>query len=1288
MRKFFHLALAVCFFINSFPTVSVAQSVSSAAIETNVRAAVEEEEDSLDAKLRAEYAQLKAEMEKSANPQKIVQIRRKLDKKNIQIKAEKSSSHVRTEKISQSQEQKPDALRTVPPVFSQPQKRFGENSASFLTGVENGSISFADLIEYADPLEDPTAPTEKRIPRDLRIIVYAAEIIGNTLDSISEKGAKKEDQEVDSLLLQIQPRLLFQLCRLETESVYSPSDNSGFPQRDARLERIMAIGTLRITLLKIQRYYERIGVKNPIHFVSSKEPKNLSEKIVTWEENKQPNFNFMLKGYSFGDPQKEIKWDPYQHMFDTMVGELNGRRNVLAEEGTEEYGYLMIAAEYATYYAVLYDPSQLKKIVDIFDRNDPVNGNFNHFKRRFSAVENTIFTTMFETVRFSPIRSGASEQMLQLFKDFSDPQKYSISTRVFALEAGSLMFRSFNKEFLNGRQLPNHLFILNNITPKKQDKDFFAQSIASIYCSLKNAKWNQFGLDSSEMEALSNKLADMYNNVYDISSKWAVVHTPGTEARPEYPKTPCEITITGNFNKRVRNVEVMGGILTFVGESILWAYVGGPVFAALGNAFRATRGAIAVLPRATRAASAAQGLGNKWSSFSMVVRKGAQGANFVENAAKNGIEIFETVAAPATERTAATTATHTVSSIATGAETAGSQGVATVTESAVPGVVSGAGGKLPQSLVLRRVGSTRQLLGKPAHFSWDNLMGRELSSPVATYAKQTAADGTVSYFKLVENSFRNLSYDEFSPNLFVPFQGSSLGLNMNLSFAQQQTVAAITRGRNILTLGAKSGALDAYVPLQNGTFWNLSWGKPLVDEVGFQTGAKTVYLLPHNTFPALKVAGRKVFEPLAEKQLTAAGAVETSLQDVVSGEWVNTAFSHYFQPTDWGSPTVNALMPRFTLTKEGANAFTNPSFAANMLKYQMISSPLVQTMAFFGFLKGVDYGIGAPLANAYFTSIAQEDAEELRAKTASSLVKDPVGEKIAAAESSAAKQSGAEMSAYQLVSSSGRVSKDGLNLILPTVIVRRVLAKKLGIGSFNTINGQTEVSFRRRQMMVPFYQAINEQNQEIRKKINEISASEQKDFEEDLDKTMEALYQEYWMTELLKKDPSAKMKMSLAAEEYRENIIAIFSDKKISPDQRLGVLKKESERFFKRIESVKSPVDDEFLAQGFSQELDMCFPQEGYDGDRVAYNDLWLQIMFGYQEAFVEENPNLSAYPELSDSVRKTLDDYLDAQEALFDEKDGEVRQAKQTELSVRLGEDLARFHKEYVKLEKKSASK
>jgi len=1276
MRKIFHLTLAVCFFITSFPAVPMARQGDAAQLGKNVRTAVQDSEDARQAKLRKEYALLKEQFEKAKDPQEIARLRNKMAQTSQYLQEMEAAEQAHDEAIAKVSAETPDALRIDTTGLPQREQLKSSPENNLLQRIGNNEVTFADLIEYADPLEDPNVPSEKRIPNDLRVIVYAAEIIGNTLDNASKDLPEEILENVNTVLLRAQPRLLFQLYKLEGKR-YTVSHHSSDPARDEQMERIMAIGTLRITLLKIQRYYERIGAPNPVRFEKPRTQDKQIQAPIPLEASRGPVITILPPAYSFGDPQKKLNYDPYQHIFETIMQELQGYRHAGTKEGSKEFGHLLIAAEYATFYTLLYDPSQLKQIVDLFDKEDVINSNFNNFKRPFTAVENTIFTTMFETVRFSPIREGTSEKVLQLFKDFSDPQNYSISTRVFALESASLMFRPFNQDFINGSQTQNRLFVLNNITPDKQDKDYFAHLITTLYCSLKNADRPQYGLDSSEMEELSNKLASMYDNIYDISSKLAVFHMPGTDAFTEHPKTACEITMTGNFNKRVRTAEIAEGVLLFVGECVLWTYVGGPLFAALGNAFRATRGAVAVLPRATRAASGA-GWGSKWSAFTTVIRNGAKGSNLVENAAKNGIKIVEMVTAPPKK---GATAVVAKTGVAAGAE--GTTAVA-ITENTLPAIAHAGGGSssVPQALVLRPVQHTRQLLGKPNYFSLDNLLGRKIPAPVGTYAVKTFPDGSTAYFKWMGDSFRNMSYDELSLSRFISLDPSKRTLSANLSFFDQKTVSSLTRGQNIIRLGARNGAFDAYIPLQNGKFWNLSLGTPVAEDIGLSVANQTVYLLPRKSFPVLSTSKLRVGKLLTAQQLTEAGAIETSLPEIVNGKWVNTAFHHYFQPVDWGSDVANLLMPRFILTEAGASAFLNPSFAAPMLASRTLLSPLFSTGVFFGALKGIDYGVGYPLQRQVVGNMIKNDMEEIRATHP--VLAESMKEQSNDLAVIVPDQSMAKPSVYKSVVRAKRPRKDGASLLLPIVLARRFAAKQLGLGSFNTINDQMRVSFDRKEVMAPYTKALREQKKQIKEQQQKAKIAfekEKPEFEATLQELENGFYKRAWVQQMLEVDPSVKPKVEQALAEYKSTMLTLFERSDLTAAQRRKGADEAKKIFNQKVSLLKEITDEKLLQEDYEARIALYNANADFNNNQAAYDRLWLNVMLGYQEDFMQKNPNLAKYPDLSDQVRKALDQFLKEKKALFG-KSEEIDKVEQQGVDLRLVETLEAAHKLYLERE------
>ena len=397
--------------------------------------------------------------------------------------------------------------------------------------------------------------------------------------------------------------------------------------------------------------------------------------------------------------------DVYGKINAQFLQELNTLKAANPEEGDKEYQLLLALADYATVYAMLTSPNRVKEIVKLFDGkiNRNLRGNVipgGDFKTQYSAVLNAVFTAVFESVRYANVASSAWQDTLNMLTEFSDPEQYAIPSRIFALETASLMFHSsttcalfgdnaindprFGIEPVGGRRY----FICNSGSKDDQLRALFARRTVDIYAPLNRTHYlamEDYGLDSKQMQMLADKLAYIYNGFANDALKWdtsrsrdkrSYVLDRGEDGKSLILNGPTsvpgldplgqghlfqqpngklkeisgfgrdsegrwvEMNLQNGINAKKRDDEYGMQFALFVGNAIFWVY-GGEVFSLIGTAYRTTKGAMMVLPKAIKAASAAQ-KGHRTLAFTVNIQKGVRYANTVKTAARNGVTITAT----------------------------------------------------------------------------------------------------------------------------------------------------------------------------------------------------------------------------------------------------------------------------------------------------------------------------------------------------------------------------------------------------------------------------------------------------------------------------------------------------------------------------------------------------------------------------------------------------------------------------------------------------------------------
>lgn len=564
---------------------------------------------------------------------------------------------------------------------SVPRQQLTQNFETLAARINSGEISVSDLLTYLDPLEGG----------DLLYTVFAAEIFGNSVDAMGSNDEDTAPETID-FLLEVQLRAIYRL-----QSLMKAKEGSS--------AYIMAVGSLRSLLLKVNTFFQRAGVPNPLF---EKESSSVGSGSAKKAPNPPPQqrlvriqggdgmigFRTVTSGKGSGAAQAQapkpvFSEAMYRRFMDDIMAEIRAYKEKNLKEDNEEYSLLLLALQYAVTYAMDFDPSQVTAMVGYFDKGP----NKTDFKQQYSSVLNTILTIVFESVKFAP---GGSKHMeaIQLFYDFSNPEKYSIPTRIFALEMASLLYRPhdinelFSKNTANmssGNGVLSNMLSINTSPVDERLRAPFAIRTVDIYAPLTNTTtygMKDYGLDSEQMKALADKLAYIYNGFanddlkFDHSRKRdrrsyvldraedgsTLILNMGNSVPRLLPiengqqfqlpdgslKTISgfgyssrgywvEMNLRNGINAKKRSDEYSSAFVMFVGEAILWVF-GGEI---IGVAWRITRGAMVALPKAVRAASLAN-KGRRMLSFGVEIRKGVRYANLAHTTRLSGISVSAT----------------------------------------------------------------------------------------------------------------------------------------------------------------------------------------------------------------------------------------------------------------------------------------------------------------------------------------------------------------------------------------------------------------------------------------------------------------------------------------------------------------------------------------------------------------------------------------------------------------------------------------------------------------------
>lgn len=915
--------------------------------------------------------------------------------------------------------------------------------------------------------------------------VYAAEALGNTVDYMlqavksgnADKAALEEfNNDLESVYLRM---------------AYREGMLSSLPHES--MIRTMAVGSLRIAMLKVHNYLLATQKSDPL--VTSQtlpgrgKPYTRTEYVEVME--RKPGLDGQFFIVTKRVPKKvtdyvkqSVSVFPPTHFKETQnkyFKEMAAAAQKGLEPSDEKYQDVVALADYATKYTLLSDPASVGILVKSFDKGVKDTD----FKADNAPVVNQIIAGIVDEVRQEARGSQKWNNAMQFFKNFSDPKVYSLSTRVIALEAASvLMGNQAGKEMSKGE------FAFRKT---------FARRAADLYEPLQGSYYKDYGLDSKQMQALSDKLADIYNQFateplkleeYTNNGSKPVAGIKGLISPGEKgliiannPNTSIPAIAPSNQGNMVQNPDgsirmIYGYIYTskgrwveiaqhnglnkakvdkenavaffwFVGEAVLWVY-GGTLIEAASQAFRFARGAMLALPKAVNAA-AKSNKGRALLTFRVELTKAGRLASYTSKAVNNNVTMavryIETGKAPATTLPSKM-----------------GEGLAPVVKTKVIAQPGKSSMRFLQNEYSRwnpkrwvGMKPNRQIVGVDIE---QVLPGGVVNKGSINFTDRLASlqNGVKDYdmLRLMSHGVQGMQKTE---GMMYPW--------LKLSVPELRAAQAYSRMQGISFDAAKSGGLDGWVniriPVYGSDKMPVLASQPGATGVGMESSWWNITKLgkPGNELfstdvvvaPAMsRTAARTAFDPLSIP-----GAVKFPAQMLANGQWAEQVGSQYFRIANYNNKFLDSLMPRLVPTKAFTKEFlTNPRFAWSMGKAWLKTSYFVQglksNLLFFGGLAGADYVI-YPYVKFHITNEGQKEVQNEMASPKYGGAYDPdklkQDEKNQEAVLAQLKAEGQDyntkqMDAYETVSGAEKESSEGMFMGSPIIFGREALGK-LGV---------------------------------------------------------------------------------------------------------------------------------------------------------------------------------------------------------------------------------------------------
>lgn len=754
--------------------------------------------------------------------------------------------------------------------------------------IESGIVTLDELTEELDPWQTNKQTSES--------IIIAAEIWGNTLDNFSRHFgnlAGEEDneewngelakREFDLQLLKLQLHAIHRLTQLKPLSYKSD------------LSSIEQAGALQILLLKIRNFYQAQQRPNPL----------ASKRFSCGIDNTGAgSYGTATVSGLFYDQIKKFSGTSY-------------------EDNTAEYQQFLMLLDYAISYEIANNfMGNIEEYVKLLDK--PLKRN--KYQQRNSSILEYLFLNWYENIRYNNNNQTPDlKDIIAKFSQFTDEQ-YALPTRIFALEVISALFRQQNGDAIKMYQREMWKQVVPQSFSNYEFPDLLrktaARKVSEIYCPLTytgNYTMEDYGLDSSQMQLLANKLAQIYNNFYDITT--TLVSAPGAPVRS--PESDCYITARTPINMQKKQREINNKILNFTAEAIFWVY-GGEIFTFIGRAFRIARGAAFALPKALKASAMAK-RGRRGMTFAVEMEKSRRMSTLSKNLTRNGVNVNAT----------------------------------RVTTNAASNIV-------------KPLTSNHALANKYSLWNPRRWIGQEPGQVLEYQITQQTPGlglniGRVSGAKL-PNGIRSYQDWRIFRNNLTDMGGNRMTLN-TYSFAEQELLKSEAFSLKSVDKMSKSGAFDLWVPGENGTYYSLRGFFP---EESVQPFFKYPKVKPAAE-PFIALANPK--GPAILTSLHNVPGMRISYLDLELGTWKSKVANELYTQVDWGGPVSNLIMPRY-IPKHVSLLEAPGRMLMNTFKSASLPHGIASTTKFFLGMEGLDRVV-FPYYKNWMTSSAEEVEKEL-----------------------------------------------------------------------------------------------------------------------------------------------------------------------------------------------------------------------------------------------------------------------------------------------------------------------
>ena len=424
----------------------------------------------------------------------------------------------------------------------------------FAKKIENDDVKFEDLIGYIRPVYP-----EGFVTPSPEVVAAAAMYLGNTVAAFPSiaSGNKEnmkalatnkinEDNDVWNAthpyrvdLRYIQAQIATKIRELKKRELEANPAMTGL--------EALALGELRIALLKIIRFYLDNGIPNSVTFHD--------------DPSAKAGFSYHREGDQLPENQIASQKQALQNMQNDFFNELDKMlTKARADKDSVAFQYATFLATTATKYILLNEPAKLTDLVNMVDnaRGDYKIFNWGFLNTHldesdgekmtyhFATVISALFSSITDMIENNELSEKTILSVIDQLKHFAaanaikngtitKEKLYTLPTRAAAVEAADII-NTLQSRIATDKKfsIPNEKadYVIGNMPPLTDDeKTLFYEEAMQLYAYLvlpiKLTQTTIYGLDSDQAELFAEDLVDVMVRFKPEKLKHVKRFTPG-----------------------------------------------------------------------------------------------------------------------------------------------------------------------------------------------------------------------------------------------------------------------------------------------------------------------------------------------------------------------------------------------------------------------------------------------------------------------------------------------------------------------------------------------------------------------------------------------------------------------------------------------------------------------------------------------------------------------------------------------------------------------------------------